>query len=288
MGYGRFGSSGGMRAAAGGLVVSVALAGCAGPTALNLPGLGLQTSALNIPEKPAIPEKQVSAADTKAARNRLNDAATLAAARANPADTEAVMSAASVLRRQGDKAGALAMLDAAASPASGDARVLRDRGLLALELGAVSRARDHLQRAVAAGSRDWQTHSGLGVALGASGKPKDAERAFGEALKLAPDNPVVLNNLALAMALDGRRGEAEQMLRRASAVTQKGGDARVAQNLALVGRISERTAKPADGARPAQGAASQAPPSAPAKKDDAKDAKKAASVSGPLKTARAD
>jgi Flp pilus assembly protein TadD len=295
MGFSRFSSSGVMRVAAGGFVVAVALTGCTGPTALNLPGLGLQTSALNIPEKPALAEKPASAADTKTARSRLNDAATLAAARTNPADAQAVISAASVVRRQGDKAGALAILDSAASPASGDARLLRDRGLLALELGAVSRARDHLQRAVAAGSRDWQTHSGLGVALGASGKPKDAERAFGDALKLAPDNPVVLNNLALALALDGRRGEAEQMLRRAAAASAKGGDARVAQNLALVGRISEGRAKSKEGERSRQGAASQSPAPAPVQvpvqvpaKDVVKDAKKAASAAGPLQTAHAD
>ena len=151
-----------------------------------------------------------------------------------------------ILRRQGDKSGALALLDQAASAAPNDARLFRDRGLLALELGAVARARDHLQHAVASGSRDWLTYSALGTALAASGKQKDAQRQFAEALKQAPDNPVVLNNLALSLALDGRRGEAEQMLRRASAGKEKASDARVAQNLALLGQLGGRAAKAAE------------------------------------------
>ncbi len=261
----------------GSAVVCLALSGCSGAPALNLPGL--QTSALNIPEKPALAEKEASPADTKAARSRLNEAATLAAARADPRDAEAVLAAARILRRQGDKAGALALLDSAASAAANDARLLRDRGLLALELGAVTRARDHLQRAIAGGSRDWQTHSALGAALAANGKPKEAERAFAEALKLAPDNPVVLNNLALALALDGRRGDAERVLRRAAAATPRESNARVSQNLSLVTRISTRDAKPAERPQPTQSNAPVVP---------GKDAKKAAAVPAAVKTAHAD
>jgi Flp pilus assembly protein TadD len=90
--------------------------------------------------------------------------------------------------------------------------------------------------------------------------------------------------MALAMALDGRRGEAEQMLRRAAvAAKQKEVDARVAQNLALVSRISERTSKPGNDLQPARDAAPQTPP-----KEPAKDAKKSASAPTRFKTAQAD
>jgi Flp pilus assembly protein TadD len=222
---------------------ALVLGGCSGAD-MKLPSLGSSASALNVPERVEAPERRVSPADAKVARTRLGEAATLAAARTNPRDVEATLAAARILRRQGDRAGALALLDQAASAAPSDARLFRDRGLLALELGAVARARDHLQRAVANGSRDWQTHSALGTALAASGKQKDAQQQFAEALKQAPDNPVVLNNLALSLALDGRRGEAEQTLRRASAGKEKASDARVAQNLALLGRLGGRSVKP--------------------------------------------
>jgi Flp pilus assembly protein TadD len=223
---------------------ALVLAGCSVADMPNLASLGLSTSALNVPERADPPERTVSPADTKVARTRLGEAATLATARSNPRDVEATLAAARILRRQGDRAGALGLLDQAASAAPNDARLFRDRGLLALELGAVDRARDHLQRAVANGSRDWQTHSALGAALAASGNQKDAQQQFAQALKQAPDNPVVLNNLALSLALDGRRGEAEQTLRRASAGKEKGSDARVAQNLALLGRLGGRSDKP--------------------------------------------
>jgi Flp pilus assembly protein TadD len=263
----------------GGMIaIALALAGCAGADALKLPGMGSSAPALNITPKSEPPAREASAADTKAARARLGEAATLAAARSNPSDAEAAVAAAGILRRQGDKSGALALLDQTAATTPNDARLFRDRGLLALELGAISRARDHLQHAVAHGSRDWQTHSALGTALAASGKQKDAQRHFAEALKQAPDHPVVLNNLALSLALDGKRDEAEQMLRRAATSSQKAGDARVAQNLALVSRISSAKSE----TKPAQVTPATKSSAAPAK-----DVKKAAAQS-PLRTAQMD
>jgi Flp pilus assembly protein TadD len=95
---------------------------------------------------------------------------------------------------------------------------------------------------------------------------------------------VVLNNLALSMALEGRRGEAEQMLRQAAG-QKKGGDVRVAQNLALVSRIRDQKGKAAD--KPAAPATKQSatPPALPM---PAKEAKKTASVSAPTRTAQMD
>jgi Flp pilus assembly protein TadD len=250
---------------------------------LKLPGSGPETMALNVPERSDPPEREVSPADKKAARARLGEAATLAAARGNPGDVEAAVAAARILRRQGDKSGALALLDQAASSAPNDARLFRDRGLLALELGAVARARDHLQHAIASGSRDWQTHSALGTALAASGKQKEAQRQFAEALKSAPDNPVVLNNLALSLALDGQRGDAEQMLRRASAAKDKASEARVAQNLALLGKISDAGKKAGN-----QSSDAGAPKHSAVAVPHVKSAGKAADTPGALKTARVD
>jgi Flp pilus assembly protein TadD len=274
---GRSGRVRGMSVAAG--VAALLVGGCSGVDMPKLGILGSSTSALNIPERTEVPERVVSPTDAKVARKRLGDAATLAAARADPRNVDATLAAARILRRQGDRTGALELLDQAASAAPKDARLFRDRGLLALELGAVARARDHLQRAVANGSRDWQTHSALGTALAASGKQKDAQQQFAEALKQAPDNPVVLNNLALSLALDGRRGEAEQTLRRASAGTEKEKDARVAQNLALLGRLGGRSVKPDDKAVGA--------PLPPASSVPSKGEKKAAAPR-PVRTAKVE
>ncbi len=256
------------------------LAGCGGADLLQ--SLGSSSPALNVTPKAEAPRREMTPDEARTARAHLGEAATLAAARSNPRDAEAALAAAVILRRQGDRAGALALLDASGPHAPNDARLLRDRGLLSLELGAVSRARDHLRKAVANGSRDWQTHSALGSALAAGGDQKGAQRHFADALKLMPDNPVVLNNLALSLALDGRRGEAEQMLRRVAANPQKARDARVAQNLALVSKISERDGKAASKPTETVPAKQSAAPPVPAK-----DEKKAAAPA-PTRTAQVD
>ncbi len=259
----------------------LALSGCGGADILQ--SFGTSSPALNIAPKSEAPPRDVTPGEAKAARARLGEAATLAAARGNPRDVDAALAAAGILRRQGDRASALALLEASAAVVPNDARLLRDRGLLALELGAVSHAREHLRKAVANGSRDWQTHSALGTALAAGGDQKGAQRQFAEALKQAPGNPVVLNNLALSMALEGRRGEAEQMLREAAASQKKGGDVRVAQNLALVSKISDQKSKAAGKPAEATPAKQSTAPSA-----SAKDIKKSAAAAAPTRTAQAD
>ena len=55
---------------------------------------------------------------------------------------------------------------------------------------------------------------------------------FAKALALAPDQPSVLNNLALSYALDGKAGEAEQLLLKAQRSAQR--SPQVHENLALV------------------------------------------------------
>lgn len=265
------------------LAAVLALVGCGGADLLQLPGLGPTASALNVTPKETPPPREVTPGEAKAARARLGEVATLAAARNDPRDLDTVMAAARIMRQQGDRPGALALLDTSAPIAPNDARLLRDRGLLALELGAISRARDHLKKAVANGSRDWQTRSALGTALAAAGDQKGAQREFAEALAQSPENPVVLNNLALSMAMEGRRGEAEQMLRQAAG-QKKGSDARVAQNLALVSRISDQKGKTADKpSAPAAARQSAAPPAAPAM-----DGKKAEAAPVPTRTAQVD
>lgn len=266
------------------VAVALGLAACGGGDLLSLPGLGPSAPVLNVTPKVEGLPREATPGEAKAARARLGDVATLAAARSNPRDIETSLAAARILRRQGDKPGALALLDASAAVAPNDARLLRDRGLLALELGALPLARDHLRKAVANGSRDWQTHSALGTALAAGGDQKAAQRQFDEALKQAPDNAIVLNNLALSMALEGRRVEAEQMLRRAAGSRSKSGDARVAQNLALVSRISDRQGKPA--ARKPEGKSTPVHGAVPL--PESKNATKAAAASVRLETARVE
>jgi Flp pilus assembly protein TadD len=173
-----------------------------------------------------------------------------AAARAGPAadaarvpsKAAAVLAEVRQVRAAGDKRRALALLEKAAAQYPDDRAVAGERGLLALELGQVSRAKQELEKALDPDAPDWRLHSGLGAALSASGRQQEAQLQFAKALALAPEHPAVLNNLALSYALDGRPEEAEKLLRRASAGSSAE-SARAKQNLALIlglnGRLEE-------------------------------------------------
>ncbi|WP_296172506.1 tetratricopeptide repeat protein [uncultured Brevundimonas sp.] len=88
-----------------------------------------------------------------------------------------------------------------------------------------------LEQARAAAPRDWRPLSLLGVAYQQVRRPDDAKAAWSEALRLSPDNPDVLTNAAIARMGEGDAPSAEILLRRAAA--QPGATLKVRQNLAL-------------------------------------------------------
>lgn len=146
------------------------------------------------------------------------------------------------LRQSGQKAEALELLDKSAG-ANKDVALIGERGLLALELGQIVKAEQLLARAQDPKRPDWRLQSGYGAALSANGKQKEAQAQFAKALAHAPDQTAVLNNLALSYALEGRRDEAEKILRQAISRT---GDPKAKQNLALIlglnGKVNEARA----------------------------------------------
>lgn len=136
------------------------------------------------------------------------------------------------LRANGDLQGAMTALEKAAEGEPDSKPLLKERGLLALEMGQIGPAKNLLTKADDGGTPDWRIKSALGAAHAASGDQPAAQRAFSEALKLAPEHPSILNNLALSYALDGRHKEAEQLLRRAA--RSKAAAPKASQNLALL------------------------------------------------------
>jgi Flp pilus assembly protein TadD len=100
---------------------------------------------------------------------------------------------------------------------------------------------DPARKAAAAAPRDWRPLSLLGVAYEQVSRFDDARGAWRQALQLSPDNPAVLNNLAMSMAASGQSAEAESLLRKAAARS----DATLAtrQNLALVLGLQGKTAE---------------------------------------------
>lgn len=173
-------------------------------------------------------------AGQKKANDTGNPSRLAAAHNANPADPAAAIAYAKELRSSGAKADALAVLETAAKARPTDRRLALERGLLTLELGEATKAETLLRSAHDPKAPDWRLHSALGAALATRGKQQEAQTQFAKALALAPNNPSVINNLALSYALDGKTGEAEKLLRKATGTKTNPDAAKVQQNLALV------------------------------------------------------
>lgn len=154
------------------------------------------------------------------------------------ADSQKALAEARALREKNQKAKALSVLEAASRQDPTNKLLLRERGLIAADLGRLDEAKDYLRSVIDTADPDWRTHSALGSALAAEGEHAEAQREFARALELSPDNPSVLNNLALSYALDGKHDIAEGLLRQAA---ERSGNAKTKQNLALLLGLKGRT-----------------------------------------------
>ncbi|MGD9866435.1 MAG: tetratricopeptide repeat protein [Hyphomicrobiales bacterium] len=82
------------------------------------------------------------------------------------------------------------------------------------------------------GRTDWRVLSARGAILAKQGKHEAAQGYLVAALQQQPNEPAIMNNLALSYAMSGKPAQAEKLLRQAEAT---GGEtARIRQNLTLV------------------------------------------------------
>ncbi len=150
----------------------------------------------------------------------------------NPRDPKAGLSYARNLKAMGEKRQALAVLQQLSVFHSGNREVNAEYGRLALEFDQVNLAQKLLQAADDPANPDWKVISARGTVLAKQGRYRDAIAFYERAQVLAPDQASVLNNLALAHAMEGNPEKAEPLLRRAAAAG--GHQGRIDQNLALV------------------------------------------------------
>jgi Flp pilus assembly protein TadD len=150
----------------------------------------------------------------------------------NPLDREAGVKLAQALRELGqyDQAAQTAQTVLTLQPRNIDAmleigRAQIARGQAFYGIAALEQARDQ-------NPRDWRPLSLLGVAYQQVRRPAEAQQAWASALTLSPENPDVLANAAMAQMAGGNATEAEALLRRA--VSQPAASLKVRQNLALV------------------------------------------------------
>lgn len=147
---------------------------------------------------------------------------------ADRTEPKAALRYARLLRKAGEKSEAMAVLERASLKS---AAVQTELGLMALDVGDASKAEAMLLKALDPNKPDWRILNGLGASQAALGRPAEGILYLRKANELKPNNPSVMNNLALALILDKKVEEGERILRKA--VTTASERPRIKQNLAL-------------------------------------------------------
>ena len=211
------------------VTVAVALAAALTGCA-GSPGDVLETSAL-------APAKQTEATPKPARPERptSNLADLKARHQAAPNDPAAALSYAAALKSAGQVRQARDVIAAVHATTPANTELVGSLGLLELELGEPAKAQKLLQAVTKTPDADWRYHSGLGVALALQGKSGDARDHLQKALAKSPGNKAVLNNLALTYMMDKKLDQAEGLLRQAK--TGDDSPVVVAKNLELAGRL---------------------------------------------------
>jgi Flp pilus assembly protein TadD len=142
---------------------------------------------------------------------------------------------------------ATAVMRTAAIVAPQDNEVLGEFGKALADSGELAQAKDVLTRAYPEDRPDWTIMSVQGAVEDELGDHDGARKFYAEALKIAPGEPFLLNNLGLSYALTKQLPQAEATLREANASPHA--DARVRNNLALVLSLEGKYAQAEDVSR---------------------------------------
>ena len=202
--------------------------------ALTLAVAGAATAQSQVPA-PVEAQPQPSSAEIRAAYDRM-DALSRSVfwageQEANPADPAAGVKLAQALRELGrfDQAVQAAETTLAVQPANLDA--LLELGRAHIARGQAFYGISPLEKARDQAPRDWRAYSLLGAAYEQVSRFDDARAAWNQALSLSPDNPDVLANAAISAMTRGDAAGAETLLRRAAA--QPAASLKVKLNLAM-------------------------------------------------------
>ncbi len=160
---------------------------------------------------------------------------------ANPNDRATIFGFAQALRADNRAGQAVEVLQKAMLQFPKDVGIASAYGKALAENGDFQEALKVVRAANSPRTPDWRLTSAEGAIQDQLGNPGEARRLYQEALKVAPDEPSVLNNLALSYIFTNELPKAEATLKRAAANPKA--SSRVRQNLALVvglqGRFDE-------------------------------------------------
>ena len=157
-----------------------------------------------------------------------------------PNNRSYLLSLARNLRYSGQTQAAIDLMNRPEVPTN-DPMVMLELGKSYLAADQLNLARPVLERAKAAAPLNWEIPSTLGVTLDYMEQNALAQAEYAAALQLSPENPTVLNNLALSLAQEGRLDEAIATLERA--VNQQAAQPQSRQNLALLLALKGRPAE---------------------------------------------
>ncbi|KRB58558.1 pilus assembly protein TadD [Rhizobium sp. Root708] len=149
----------------------------------------------------------------------------------NPRDPVNGVNYANLLRMQGRDAQALAVMQQVAIANPADRNVLAAYGKAQAAAGQLQQALDTIGRAQTPDRPDWRLISAEGAILDQLGRSAEARQRYRDALNIQPNEPSILSNLGMSYVLTGDLRTAETYLRQAAA--QPSADSRVRQNLAL-------------------------------------------------------
>jgi len=147
-------------------------------------------------------------------------------------DRDAALGYASALRKNGQLDQAIAVLRFGMIQHGKDRLMASAYGKALAAKGQFAQALRVIQSAQLDDRPDWRLMSAEGAILDQTGKHADARRVYKAALKVAPSEPSILNNLGLSYTLTNELKKAEGALRKANASPNAG--QRIRQNLALV------------------------------------------------------
>jgi len=154
---------------------------------------------------------------------------------ANPRDADTALAYAESLQRLGGGDRAVSVLQQAATHNPKDARVLEAYGRALAAAGKAAEASQVIYQAIALGNADWRLYSLQGSLLDRMREHARAQEYYEAALKTAPTQPSLQNNLAMSYALGGNPEKAETVLRGALARgPAPQAKTQMTQNLALV------------------------------------------------------
>lgn len=159
----------------------------------------------------------------------------------NPRDKANIIHYAAALRAQGLSQQAVAVLETGISAYPGDAEVSIAYAKALTADGRLDQALSVIDNAIRPDAPDWNALSVKGAILDQMGRNAEARLLYGQALIMAPGEASIAANLGLSYAMTNDLAAAEQHLRQA--VTMRGANSKIRQNLALVlglqGRFDE-------------------------------------------------